>query len=184
MKKKRFIGMLPNLISGIRLCMIPWILWACLKVKNSLLAVVLLIVSGLSDILDGQIARRWGAVSDLGKILDPVADKLTQGAVLFCLLFRFPSMGILLGVLAVKELSVGILGMIALRKCGKVHGAVWHGKVTTVLLYTTMGIHLLWSTIPLWLSRSLTGLCLGMMLLSAVLYAQRNLRLMKGNAEA
>ena len=97
MKKKRFIGMLPNLISGIRLCMIPWILWACLKVKNSLLAVVLLIVSGLSDILDGQIARRWGAVSDLGKILDPVADKATQFTLIICLALRYPILWYLVG---------------------------------------------------------------------------------------
>lgn len=56
------------------------------------MAVAVLALSGITDILDGFIARRFGMVSDVGKILDPVADKLTQGAVILCLAFRYSLM--------------------------------------------------------------------------------------------
>ena len=57
---------------------------------------------------DGFIARKFDATSDVGKILDPIADKLTQGAMLFCLLTRFPLMWVPLALLIVKELFIGL----------------------------------------------------------------------------
>ncbi len=50
----------------------------------------MLLLSGVTDLADGFIARHFHMISDLGKVLDPVADKLTQAAVLFCLITRFP----------------------------------------------------------------------------------------------
>ena len=60
----------------------------CLKKKNPLLAGEILLLSGLTDLADGYIARRFHRISNLGKILDPVADKLTQAAMLICLFPR------------------------------------------------------------------------------------------------
>ena len=84
-------------------------------------------------------------------------------------------------LLVIKELFTGITSLLTIRKTGKVEGAVWHGKITTVLLYTMMGIHLIWFHIPPLVSGFLIGISTGMMLLSAVGYAMRNFRMLKGH---
>ena len=70
----------PNLLSFFRFCLIPVIIWSYCVKENPLLAGEILLLSGLTDLADGYIARRFHMISNLGKILDPVADKLTQAA--------------------------------------------------------------------------------------------------------
>ena len=73
---------IPNMLSYFRLLLIP--LFIVLYVHEDFTeALITLAVSGLSDILDGRIARKYNMVTDLGKVLDPVADKLTQCAMMF-----------------------------------------------------------------------------------------------------
>lgn len=170
---------IPNLLSFFRLCLIPVVVWLYCFEKNYLWATLVLALSGLTDLADGFIARRFHMVSDFGKAFDPVADKLTQLTVLFCLTARFRHMLLPLIVLAVKELFNGVTSLMAIRKTGTVTGADWHGKVTTVLLYATMLLHLIWPSIPLSVSYTLTGICTAAMLLSAVLYAIRNVNALR-----
>ena len=92
-------------------------------------------LSGLTDLADGYIARRFHRISNLGKILDPVADKLTQAAMLICLFTRFPHVLLLIVIMAGKELYMVVSGCLVIQKTGKVHGADWHGKIVTFLLY-------------------------------------------------
>ena len=80
-------------------------------------------------------------ISNLGKILDPVADKLTQAAMLICSFTRFPHMLPLIVIMAVKELYMAVSGCLVIRKTGKVHGADWHGKIVTFLLYGTVAVN-------------------------------------------
>lgn len=78
----------PNLLSFIRILIVP--LFAVLFYKGQLIwAVVVLAISGLSDFFDGKIARRFNQVSELGKILDPIADKLTQATIAIMLFITF-----------------------------------------------------------------------------------------------
>lgn len=180
MKLKGKILTVPNLLSLFRIALIPVIV-KLYRVDGAYLAALLvLILSGLTDVADGIIARKWNLVSDLGKILDPIADKLTQMAMLACLLNRFPHMWLPLGLLIVKEFLTGIMGLRAIRKSGEVKGADWHGKVCTVLLYTVMGLHLLWSGIPMLLSKVLMSLCVAVMLFSGLMYWYRNFKQIKG----
>lgn len=65
----------PNLISFLRICSIPYIAWLITK-NHMILALVVLAISAFSDCIDGYIARRWNQVSKLGQILDPIADRL------------------------------------------------------------------------------------------------------------
>ena len=67
----------PNLLSMLRLALLPVFLWLVLGPEADGLAVLVLMVSGFSDYLDGYLARRWGQTSKLGAILDPVADRLS-----------------------------------------------------------------------------------------------------------
>ena len=82
---KKDILTIPNLLSLLRLLMIPVIVWLYVKEKNYYAATGMVILSGATDIADGIIARKCNMVSDFGKILDPIADKLTQAALIICL---------------------------------------------------------------------------------------------------
>ena len=181
MVKKQFFT-LPNLLSFFRLLLIPVIVWLYCTKKNYTMALCVLVLSGLTDIADGIIARRFNLVSDFGKALDPIADKLTQMATMGCLLSRFSHMWLPLGILVVKEVFTGAMSLYAVKKSGEVKGADWHGKLCTVLLYGVMGLHILWSGIPMFLSKLLMSLCVAVMCLSGILYWYRNFKQIKGYA--
>ena len=170
---------IPNMLSFFRLCLIPVIMWLYCVEDNYLWAGIVLIVSGITDIVDGFVARHFHMTSDLGKVLDPVADKLTQAAMLFCLLTRFPLMILPLGIMVLKEFFMGVTGLMVIQKTGKVFGADWHGKVTTWLLYAMMILHVFWYNIPAALSRILIAACVVMMLISLVLYGRHNLKALR-----
>ena len=175
MKKNR-IFTVPNLLSLLRLAMIPLLLWLYLKKQEYLLTAVVVVLSGATDIIDGIIARKYDLISDLGKVLDPVADKLTQIAMLYCLATSFPEIRILLAILVVKEVITGIMSLVSIRKTGKVEGAQWHGKATTVLLYAMIIDRI----VPWLFSVVLTVACAGMMVLSMVMYWNRNWKSIRG----
>ncbi|HIZ13879.1 MAG TPA: CDP-alcohol phosphatidyltransferase family protein [Candidatus Mediterraneibacter stercorigallinarum] len=170
---------IPNMLSFFRLCLIPVIMWLYCVEDNYLWAGIVLIVSGITDTVDGFVARHFHMTSDLGKVLDPVADKLTQAAMLFCLLTRFPLMILPLGIMVLKEFFMGVTGLMVIQKTGKVFGADWHGKVTTWLLYAMMILHVFWYNIPAALSRVLIAACVVMMLISLVLYGRHNLKALR-----
>lgn len=174
--KRSQIFNIPNLLSFFRLALIPVIVWLYCGLEHYALATVVLIVSGLTDIADGYIARRFDMITDFGKVFDPVADKLTQIATLFCLATRFEVMVILLVLLIVKEVIAAITGLMVIHRTGIVMSALWHGKATTFMLYTTMIVHLIWFKIPVDISLLLTGICTVMIVFSAVLYCRRNTR--------
>jgi len=182
MSPKQQVFTLPNLLSFLRLWMIPLILWLYCGKQADGLALLVLMLSALTDVADGIIARKWNLVSDLGKALDPAADKLTLIATMGCLLSRFSYMWLPLGVLVVKEVFTGIMSLYAVKKSGQVKGADWHGKLCTALLYGTLGLHILWSAIPKGLSILLLILCTGVMCLSGVLYWYRNYKQIRGYA--
>ena len=79
---------LPNLLSAVRLALIPVFLWLVLGPEADGWALGLLVVSGITDWLDGWLARRWGQTSVLGQVLDPVADRLYILAVVVGLALR------------------------------------------------------------------------------------------------
>ena len=169
---------IPNLLSFLRLCMIPLIIWLYCAQKNYVLTAVVLVLSGLTDTVDGFIARRFNMVTDLGKALDPIADKLTQASVMFCLLTRFQMMLVPLLLLIFKEVCNGIMSLFVIKKTGKVCGADWHGKVCTWLLYAMMFLHIVWFDIPREWSTVLISICVIMMTVSFGLYMIRNYKML------
>lgn len=131
----------PNLLSFFRILLIPVII--CLYFKEQYWwAFGLLVLSGATDVVDGWIARTFHVVSDFGKAIDPVADKLTQIALLLCLMpMKYWWM---VAVLITKEASIGILTLIALRRTHSVYSAGWYGKICTVVIYLSMFVLILW----------------------------------------
>ena len=171
---------IPNLLSIFRLILIPFFVTAYCSEHNYWKTAVILAISGISDTVDGYIARRFNMVSDFGKIIDPVADKMTQAAMLLCLLTRFPLMLLPL-LLAIKEVSTGISSIIVIKKTGLVMSADWHGKLTTGLLYAMMLTHIIWFDIPAPVSNVMIGICTAVMLMSFLLYLIRNARAIRLN---
>lgn len=174
-KYKKKIVTIPNMLSLLRLCLIPVMVWLYNCKQDYFGTLLVLLLSGATDIVDGIIARRFNMVSDFGKAFDPIADKLTQMAMLYCLVTRFPYMIILLILLVIKEALAAVMNLITIKKKGEVLGAVWHGKLTTVLLYSTVALHLVWFNIPKSVSNIFIALCTAMMLYSAVRYTIRHI---------
>lgn len=173
---------IPNILTFFRLCLIPVIVWLYTVKQDYIWTLLILLLSAVTDIVDGIIARRCNMVSDFGKAFDPVADKLTQMAMLFCLASRFPYMMIPFVLLVVKEVFTGITALITIKRTNTVKGAVWHGKLTTVSLYSMMAIHIVWFNIPHAISLILVGVCIGIMLMSFIMYSIQNIKAIKDKA--
>ena len=169
---------IPNILSFFRILLIPFIIWVYCAREHYLLAAGIVLLSGISDTVDGFIARRFNMVTDIGKVLDPVADKLTQAAMIFCLIFRFRGMLYLLIMLIAKELIQGLMGLWVLRSTGNIYSAKWYGKLCTWVLYIVMMIHMLFPDIDPTLSGILMLACAAAMLLSLVMYVLRYLTLL------
>ena len=98
---------IPNLMSYFRLLLIPLYLYFYFAADDEGgygCAAAVIAVSGLTDMLDGKIARRFNMITDWGKFIDPVADKLTFAAIALSMSFSYPLMGVMFGVYVVKEL--------------------------------------------------------------------------------
>lgn len=137
----------PNMISIGRIFLAP--LFAALYVRGNVTgAMGVVLLSAASDVLDGAIARRCHMETELGRALDPIADKLIQAAMMLCALERSPSVWLLLGLHLLRELGLGLMSLYVLRMTGHVYGAKWYGKLCTVCIYLVMVLALAFPQIP------------------------------------
>lgn len=135
---------IPNWLSFARIIMVP--IFAALYLKGEIIwAVVVLALSGISDFLDGKIARRFNQISDLGKVLDPVADKLTQITIAVLLYLQFSkgtglvkTFSWIFLVFIIKELVMVVFGGIMIGLGLRPSAAVIYGKVATFVFYGVM----------------------------------------------
>lgn len=126
----------PNLLTMLRFLLIP-IIVGYLNEGNYILAFVFLTVSGLTDVLDGFIARKFNFITNFGKLIDPLADKATQISVLTVLTIQ-------------NVIPIWILVIVLLKECIMIAGASflygkelvvsskWYGKLSTVLFYVAI----------------------------------------------
>lgn len=173
MSKLKQIFTIPNILSFIRIGLIPFIVIAYAE-GNLLLSAILLASSALTDIVDGFIARRFNQVSPLGKALDPIADKLTLLAVILCICFTKPAVYLLLFVFIIKEVLMGVEGLIIIKKTGTTYSARWYGKMTTVILYVALAVEILWVNVPLTLTYIMIAICIVAVIFSFVMYTVSN----------
>lgn len=161
---------IPNLLSLIRIGLVPLILWLyCVRAEYACAAGVIML-SGATDVVDGYVARRFRMVSDVGKVLDPVADKLTQAAVILCLTVKHRRMYLLIALFAAKELTMLVLGILTFKRKDAVNSARWYGKVNTVVIYAVVLVLILYPAIPeLWANRMI-DLSAGVMSAALILY--------------
>lgn len=132
---------IPNAISFIRLLLIPVfaVFYFCDFENHLWFAIATVFISGVSDIVDGFIARHFNMISNFGKIIDPAADKLTQATVLICLSISHPTLWIVTVLLFAKEICQLIGAILLSRQSGATPPAArWWGKTCTVVLFLTM----------------------------------------------
>ena len=127
-------------------------------------------ISGLTDMFDGKVARKFNMITELGKFIDPLADKLTQGALVLCFAVRYPLMRAVLALFILKEGFMGIMGLLLLPRGKKLDGAMWFGKVCTAVLYVLLFILLLFPGISLTAANLLISACGAFMLFSLIMY--------------
>ncbi len=125
---------LPNILSVIRLCMVPVFVILFLN-GNIPAAVIVFILAGATDVLDGYIARRFNCTSTLGKVLDPLADKLLQLSAFLCLWYRDYVPFWMPLIYFAKELATAIGALVIFRKTKFVVKSNFFGKLATVLVF-------------------------------------------------
>ena len=149
---KKEIFTIPNLLSLFRLALIPVYISIYLSAKTAAdyyLAAALLAVSCLTDLIDGKIARHFNMISTLGKILDPLADKLTQFTLIVCLTVKYPILKYLVGLFVLKESFQLIAGCLNLKKGKMLKGALMTGKICTTILFISLILLVMIPEIPL-----------------------------------
>ena len=156
-------------MSFFRLVLVPFIVWICFSGEYGIGA-ALVLVSAATDILDGVIARKFNMVSDLGKVLDPICDKVTHAALMICLVARYAYMWFVFALLALKELTMFTLGSIAIKRRGTVQSAKWYGKLCTVILETVMIALMLFPGLPETVVIGLLCICCAAMIFSLLMY--------------
>ena len=167
---KNQILTIQNLLSEVRIALIPVIVWLYSFEQNYYAAIGVILLSAATDIVDGWIARHFNMISDFGKALDPLADKLTQAALLLCLLSKYKLMWGLVVIFGLCEITKLTLGVIIAKKRDEVNGAKWYGKVNTVVIYATMMLLILFPQMNGILANVLMTVCGAVMIIAHALY--------------
>ena len=173
MLTRREIFTVPNLLTAARLVLalafMAMIQRSDLQGGRAWFALILLAVLA-TDILDGKIARSTGRVTEIGKILDPVADKITQFVILTCMVPRYSVAKILLMLFFIKESYTLVLGWKYILDIDKNQMVRWHARLNTGVTYLTALILFTVPAVPLSTANILLGAVGICMLMSFVLY--------------
>ena len=165
---------LPNYLTIVRVIFVP-IIFSLILTENYLIAFIFFTISSLTDIADGIIARKYNLITEWGKLMDPLADKLTQINTLTALSIKGIIPFWILLVVTIKEVSM-ICGAFFLYKERIVTvNSKWYGKAATVILYLAIVLSLL-----SWKFTSLSNLtiyfyytALGMTVFAGIMYAHK-----------
>lgn len=148
---KKEILTIPNLLSLFRLGLIPVYIQLYLRAREPVqfyTAGMIMALSCLTDLVDGKIARQFNMVSTLGKILDPLADKITQFTLTVCLSLKYPVLNPVLALFVGKELIQLALGAFYLCRGKMLSSALMAGKICTTVLFISLIALVLFPGIP------------------------------------
>lgn len=187
MNRKEFLS-IPNILSYFRIVLIPIFIWRFITATEPAhyyIAAFIIFLSGLTDFLDGQIARRYRQVTEFGKALDPIADKLTQAGIIFCLMLKIKWMFLLVILFVVKELFMGIASLVIIRKKRrKLDGAKWFGKICTAVFYFVTFVLIAVPELSAFWVYLLLAVCAAFMLLSFSMYVPVFVKMYRADRES
>lgn len=168
-KNKKSVLTIPNALSILRILLIvPYVslFYAGLFRR----AAFFICLCGATDLLDGFLARRFHMESNLGRILDPLADKLVQAAMCLSMMSRYPIMFWVLIFFGMKELVMVIMGSHYVQRTGIVINSRWYGKASSIVQYTVTLVLILSTEISSYSSNILIWLCLMTHFMSMIMY--------------
>lgn len=130
---------IPNLLTLLRYALVPVYLWSFFALPSweggHPISAGILLFSGITDVLDGVIARKYGMTSEWGKTHDPLADKLTQAAAILSIWYMAPRFWPFYTLLLLKEAAIVLGGLRLYKTSSRVYSAKWFGKLSTVVFY-------------------------------------------------
>ena len=173
---------IPNVLSIIRLCLVPvFVVVFFSGIPNAALwAALIYAIATLTDFLDGYIARRYNQITNLGRVLDPLGDKMILFAVLACLTIEHILPLWALAVFFAKELSMGLGGLVIHRHAKvEIPPSNYVGKAATVLFFIICVVLLVFPDIPYTAAAVMIGVCLAVSLAAFVTYLHRFLSIMR-----
>ena len=172
--KIKDLVVIPNILCYLRIIMVGVFLYiynTATSQNDYYIAMLVVMVAGITDFLDGRIARKFNMITDLGKVIDPVADKLMQFAMLITLTFNVKNMYMLTIYLIIKEVVLALIAFIILKTKGRrLNGAKWYGKVCTAVLYVVMLVFVAVPQLNAYLRNALLIVCAAAITLSFVMY--------------
>ena len=175
----------PNIISFFRICLVPVFVIVYFTDDRDIkyYAVLVYIIAGLSDFLDGYIARRFDAQSKLGKLLDPLGDKLMTFTVLICITITRPILLWAVLVFFVKEILMGIGGLVLHKKAHvELPPANFIGKASTLVFFVVCAALMLFSNIPDYVAIIMTAFAICLALIALAGYLCSYIKIMKSRS--
>ncbi|MBR5474684.1 MAG: CDP-alcohol phosphatidyltransferase family protein [Lachnospiraceae bacterium] len=171
--KKDFFT-IPNIMGYFRILLVPVFAALYLRAETTLeyrVAALVLGVSSLTDMFDGLVARKFNMITELGKLLDPLADKLTHAGVAICLATRHWQVSILVVLLFLKEITQARYCWVKYKKTGKkLSGAQWYGKLCTAILFVVFVAMIWFPQMSAAMINGLTGLCAVLIVMAWLMY--------------
>ncbi|BCI61513.1 CDP-alcohol phosphatidyltransferase family protein [Solibaculum mannosilyticum] len=185
MSKSNQVFTIPNLLSAFRIVLVPVFLVLYLGKAPDDIGIgagVVLLISGITDMLDGYIARRFNQVTTVGQILDPIADKLTQASVVISIAivhrenkFLIP----LVCIFVLKEVFMGLGSLMLLKRGKRPSAALWFGKLGTIVFYIVMLLIMFIPDIPNAAMTVMIAIVAGFMIFAFVRYAMVFLEILR-----
>ncbi len=183
---KKDLWSIPNILCYIRFMLIPLFVVLYINAETAreyLMAAAVVFISGLTDFLDGFIARTFDMVTDFGKLIDPMADKLTQASLIFVLVVKIKWMFLLLILFVVMQLFMLGAGIAMLKKNRRLNGAKWFGKVSTTVFYAVMLVLVAAPNLDINIVNILMLVCGAFLLLSFLMYIREYFRMYRETKE-
>lgn len=175
---------IPNILSVLRLLMVPLFVWVYFtgenRAKSLIMAAVIYSLAGVTDIVDGYLARKNNWVTNMGKFLDPLADKLMQAAAALCLAIDGILPWWVFAIFFLKEFFMLIGGLIILKKRNIMVVSNWYGKMATGVFYIVVMFLIIssafWRDMPSWIHTAVGTLLASTIIFAVVMYYVRTFK--------
>ena len=176
---------LPNYLSLFRLCLVPVFVLVYFSGARhaNLFAALVFAIAAFSDFLDGHIARKYGLTTTLGKILDPLGDKLMTFAVLICITIDqvIPLWALL--VFFTKELLMALGGLVLYKRISDMPPSNYFGKCSTVVFFAVCVILMIFTGIPPVWATVMISIAIAVMIVAFISYLLSFIAILRGRKE-
>ena len=176
----------PNILSVIRICLVPVFILVYFSGAeySSIYAAAIYALASITDVLDGKIARKYNQTTNLGRILDPLGDKLMTMSVIVCITIDnvIPVWAVI--ILVIKECLMGLGGMFLYNKFEEMPPSNYFGKCSTVVFFAICVILMLFRNIPHNVALAMIAFAIAVMLLAFVSYIIKFACLLKSDGQS